>query len=147
MRKICVFNVDEIDPRSLEERQQKDNQARITDIAKLEGKLDTENAARKEEIAALEADATVLKNPNDIDIDQIRDCLNALLDLVGAVWQITDQFSDGVTTAALLRGGSAFQAADAEAKAGDFAPRYLAAAADLAHHVRLPLVDESSLRS
>jgi hypothetical protein len=41
-------------------------------------------AAVKEEIAALEADATVLKNPNDIDIDQIRDCLNALLDLVGA---------------------------------------------------------------
>ena len=40
--------------------------------------------AVKEEIAALEADATVLKNPNDIDIDQIRDCLNALLDLVGA---------------------------------------------------------------
>ncbi len=70
-----------------------------------------------------------------------------LLDLVGAVWQITDQFSDGVTTAALLRGGSAFQAADADATAGGFAPRYLAAAADLAHHVRLPLVDESSLRS
>ncbi len=32
--------------RSLEERQQKDNQSRITDIAKLEGKLDTENSAR-----------------------------------------------------------------------------------------------------
>merc|ERR1712212_909295 len=29
--------------KSLEERTQKDNQARITDIAKLEGKLDTEN--------------------------------------------------------------------------------------------------------
>merc|ERR1711994_126568 len=34
--------------KSLEERTQKDNQARITDIAKLEGKLDTENGARKE---------------------------------------------------------------------------------------------------
>jgi hypothetical protein len=32
--------------KSLEERQQKDNQARITDIAKLDGKLDSENAAR-----------------------------------------------------------------------------------------------------
>ncbi len=62
VRKICVFNVDEIDSRSLEERQQKDNQARITDIAKLEGKLDTENAARKEEIAALDRWA---KSEND----------------------------------------------------------------------------------
>merc|ERR1719266_3091891 len=32
----------------------KDNQARIQDIAKLEGKLDTENAARKTEIAAVD---------------------------------------------------------------------------------------------
>merc|ERR1712111_34879 len=31
----------------------KENQARITDIAKLDGKLDTENKARKDEIAAL----------------------------------------------------------------------------------------------
>merc|ERR1712098_198565 len=40
--------------KSLEERQQKDNQARITDIAKLDGKLDSENNARKEEIKSLD---------------------------------------------------------------------------------------------
>ena len=33
--------------KSLEERQQKDNQSRIMDIAKLDGKLDSENAARE----------------------------------------------------------------------------------------------------
>ena len=38
----------------MEEKQGKDNQARIADIAKLEGKLDSENAARKEEIANLD---------------------------------------------------------------------------------------------
>jgi hypothetical protein len=38
----------------LEERQQKDNQARITDLAKLEARLDTENNSRKEEIEALD---------------------------------------------------------------------------------------------
>ena len=37
-------------------------QARITDIAKLEGKLDSENAARKSEIAALDSWA---KGEND----------------------------------------------------------------------------------
>jgi hypothetical protein len=40
-----LFRKNEI--KSLEERQQKDNQARIMDIAKLDGKLDSENAARK----------------------------------------------------------------------------------------------------
>ena len=70
-----------------------------------------------------------------------------LQDMLGAVWQITDQFADGVNVAALLRGGSSFQAEDAGATAGGFAPRYLAAAADLTQHVRMPLVDESSLRS
>merc|ERR1711994_1002928 len=47
---------------SLEERCQKDNQARITDIAKLDGKLDSENSARKSEIAALDSWA---KGEND----------------------------------------------------------------------------------
>merc|ERR1719486_1430096 len=38
----------------LRKKMQKENQARITDIAKLEGKLDTENGARKTEIANLD---------------------------------------------------------------------------------------------
>ena len=44
-----IFRKNEI--KSLEERQQKDNQNRITDIAKLDGKLDSENNARKDCVA------------------------------------------------------------------------------------------------
>merc|ERR1712177_143298 len=43
--------------KSLEERQQKDNQNRITDIAKLDGKLDSENSASQEEAEQLKKDA------------------------------------------------------------------------------------------
>ena len=48
---IFEFRKNEI--KSLEEKTGKENQARITDIAKLDGKLDSENGARKAEIAAL----------------------------------------------------------------------------------------------
>jgi len=40
--------------------------------------------ALKEELGALEADATTLKNPTDADIEEIRACMNAVLDLVAA---------------------------------------------------------------
>ena len=72
-----------------------------------------------------------------------------IADLAGSVWQVTDACVDGVTAGAvLLRGGAAYQAADAAAAAGGYAPRYIAAAGvDLNTHLRLPLVDESTLRS
>merc|ERR1712141_815379 len=54
----------------------KENQARITDIAKLDGKLDTENGARKAEIANLDNFA---KSENDGRKSDIAD-LNARLD-------------------------------------------------------------------
>merc|ERR1712212_235627 len=46
----------------------KENQARITDIAKLEGKLDTENASRKSEIAAVDERT---KSDNEARKDEI----------------------------------------------------------------------------
>merc|ERR1712024_270806 len=55
------------------ERQQKDNQNRITDIAKLDGKLDSENSARKEEIKALDGWA---KSENDSRKKEIADLKN-----------------------------------------------------------------------
>merc|ERR1712003_616793 len=55
--------------KSLEERQQKDNQNRITDIAK----LDSENSARKEEIKALDGWA---KSENDSRKKEIADLKN-----------------------------------------------------------------------
>merc|ERR1711973_45512 len=63
--------------KSLEERTQKDNQARITDIAKLEGKLDTENGARKEEIKNLDSWAKGENDARKADIAAINQRLDA----------------------------------------------------------------------
>ncbi|TRY72406.1 hypothetical protein TCAL_00298 [Tigriopus californicus] len=59
--------------RSLEEKQGKDNQARIADNAKLEGKLDSENAARKSEIENLDKWA---KDENGARKKEIEDLKN-----------------------------------------------------------------------
>merc|ERR1711962_379571 len=63
--------------KSLEERTQKDNQARITDIAKLEGKLDTENGARKEEIKNLDSWAKGENDARKTEIAAINQRLDA----------------------------------------------------------------------
>merc|ERR1712002_857791 len=63
--------------KSLEERTQKDNQDRITDIAKLEGKLDTENGARKEEIKSLDSWAKGENDARKTDIAAINQRLDS----------------------------------------------------------------------
>merc|ERR1711970_1044354 len=59
--------------KSLEEMMMKEIQALITDIAKLEGKLDTENGARKTEIANLDNWA---KSENDSRKSEIANLKN-----------------------------------------------------------------------
>merc|ERR1719445_1060681 len=57
---------------SLEEKQQKENQARITDIAKLDGKVDTENNSRKEEIKALDGWAKEENSARKSEIESLK---------------------------------------------------------------------------
>merc|ERR1712027_103736 len=64
--------------KSLEERTQKDNQARITDIAKLEGKLDTENGARKQENSERNAEDKALNDRIDKEIRDRQDAVSSL---------------------------------------------------------------------
>jgi formylglycine-generating enzyme required for sulfatase activity len=70
-----------------------------------------------------------------------------IADLAGSVWQITDAFSDGATNAVVLRGGSLYQAQDALSAAAGLPSRYVRGQIDLNHHLRVPLVDDSTLRS
>merc|ERR1712027_64311 len=64
--------------KSLEERTQKDNQARITDIAKLEGKLDTENGAMKKENSERNAEDKALNDRIDKEIRDRQDAVSSL---------------------------------------------------------------------
>lgn len=70
-----------------------------------------------------------------------------LQDMIGTVWQLTDAFNDGVTAAVLLRGGSPYQANDTLSIAAGLTTRYIQGATDLLHHLRMPFVDDSSMRS
>jgi formylglycine-generating enzyme required for sulfatase activity len=47
--------------------------------------------------------------PDDVDAQPAGASVFGVLDLVGNVWQWTDEFTDEHTRAAILRGGSSYQ--------------------------------------
>ncbi len=73
-----------------------------------------------------------------------------LMDLVGNVWQMTDSYCDMRTCAVVLKGGSLYAPADAQAAAAGKASRYFPnpeAGVRVTEHARLPYSVQSQTRS